>query len=205
MNPIEIDPVLFSSLLEQLKQLTVVLQEQQSFSSKWLPHLASVVALIIGLLSFISARDQIKTSRETTKAQIKSAEAIAKSQLENAKEITISQIKANLIATSRKEWIENLRKNVAELFALANKIHSTKTSIESEAFDKMWHLSSYIDLLLNSTEREHIDFITKQKAFVAFCAEGNPDINKWSDLKKDFLNAASLILKSEWNKVKSLT
>lgn len=210
MEPI--DPVLFGSLLEQLKQLTITLQDQQSFSSKWLPSIvgitAAVVAFIVGLLSFLSAREQIKTSSNTAHAQIKSAEEIAKSQLENAKEITISQIKANLVAASRKEWIENLRKNIAELFSLANKahtdMHATKTrSLEDSS--RMWHLTTYIELLLNPAEKEHQDFCIKQIEFISFCAEGNTNIEKWADLKADYLASAKIILKSEWNKVKTLT
>ncbi len=115
-----IDTILLNSLLGQLKQLNIALREQQSFTAKWLPSIvgitASAVALFVGWLSHLAAKDQIKTSRLATAAQIKSAEEIAKSQLENAKDITVSQIKANLVAASRKEWIENLRKILRNYF-----------------------------------------------------------------------------------------
>ncbi len=208
MKPI--DPLLIGSLLEQLKQLTTTLQYQQSFTSKWLPSIvgftATIVAFIVGLLSYLSAKEQIKTARSTAIDQIKSAEEIAKSQLENAKEITISQIKANLVAASRKEWIENLRKNIAELLSLANKTHNDMhaTKMRSlEDSDRMWYLKTYIELLLNSAEKEHQNFCIKQDSFIGFCAEGNADIKKWVQLKADYLASAKIILKSEWNKVKT--
>jgi hypothetical protein len=206
-----LDPALISSLSEQLTELNTNLQNQQSFAYKWLPSiigLASVlVAFAVGFMSFISAKEQIRTSRLTTESQIKSAAEIAKSQLDNAKEITISQIRANLITASRKDWVENLRRNITEMCSLANKIHKdviTK-SVKSEDFDKMWQTSIYIELLLNRTEVEHNIFLEKQSAFTKFCAEGNPDLKEWSNLKSDYLSAAKIILKSEWEKVKSLS
>lgn len=206
-----IDPATLASLLEQLERLTTTLQDQQSFGSKWLPGivgiLAAIVAFIVGLLSFFSAKTQIRTSRETAESQIKSSEEIAKSQLENSKEITISQIKANLVAASRKEWIENLRKNISELVYLANKAHSDMHATGTRSMedgDRMWYLATYIELLLNPTEKEHVEFLLKQIEFVGFCVSGSKDLKQWSDLKREYMSSAKIILKSEWSKVKAL-
>jgi transcriptional regulator of heat shock response len=222
MKPV--DPIILGSLLEQLKHLTTVLQNQQSFVQAWLPSIvgltSTVAALVVGLLSHKSAKKQIETTRSIADAQIKSAEVIAKSQLENAKDITVSQIKANLLAASRKEWIENLRKEITETCTLANKVHrkqavastSQHQQIENErlkevnsALEEIQRRGIYIELLLNKTEPEHQDFLLKQRTFISFCANGEIDMNKWVDLQWQYLEAAKTILKIEWNKVKNLS
>lgn len=201
------DSVAFGKLLEQMTQLTDALEKQSSFEVAWLPSIAAIsaalVALLVGCLSNSSAKEQIKTLRENAEAQVKSAEAIAKSQLENAKEITIAEIKANLVAASRKEWIENLRLRIAELFKLTNKIHGG-VGVNRADFDELWRISVYIELLLNPEEESHLEFLLKQSKFVNFCHNNDTDIEKWVDLKRDYIAAAKIVLKTEWNKVKSL-
>lgn len=204
----QVDPVAFGNLLEQMKQLTEALEKQSSFVTTWLPSIvgitAALAALLVGYLSYLSAKEQIKTARSNAVAQIKSAEAIARSQLENAKEITIAEIKANLVAASRKEWIENLRSRIAELFKLLNKIHGGVRVLPDD-YDEMWRISIYIELLLNANEGEHKIFLQKQRAFVSMCANNEKDTAKWVALKEDYTAAAKVILKAEWNKVKAFT
>jgi hypothetical protein len=203
-----IDTTVLNSLSEKLGDILIALQNQQSFETKWLPSIVGILSLIVALI--VAWMPSL-----SAKHQIKSAKDIADKQLDSNKEIITLQLKAALISQSRKEWIENLRQSIAEVVSISNKIHKNVIVIKtlkenplsevSDDFDMIWKKATYIELLLNQQETEHLELIRKQLEFVSLCGKGESDIEKFSKAKSEYIDAAKRILKAEWEKAKNFS
>lgn len=201
-----INLIVMNQLIGQNREIIDLLKSKSDWLTTWMP---SIIGLITVFISLVIAKQQIKSAQQTAQQQIQSAERIAEAQFENAKEVTITEIKAHVIAAARKEWIENLRTNIAAILALADDIHRSISSNEKaeavKKFPELRRLRTYIELMLNINEQEHKDFLITLESFVIFCLEGKTDTDKWVDLKTNYVSSAKGILKSEWVRVKSFT
>lgn len=200
--------------MEELKLQIIVLSEQvQNLSDKiddnaysllaWSPALVglitAVVALFVGLKSTTIAKQQIDASTKVAISQIKEAET---------REGKIFR------ANSRREWIENLRLNLAELFSLADNAHSClmiKDIISAaQKTEKMQYHYNYIELMLNPNEGNHNDFILKLTELISatYSASNEPsksNINDFVGKMGDARDFSKYILKLEWDKAKDLS
>lgn len=198
-----IDPEIINSLISKIDQVSLILKNQQSDLSKWLPSVAvGIVGLISAFVTYTVGRLQFKNAKE----QISSAKEIAKSQIEMTIETKMAEMKANVISSSRKEWIENLRSKIATLSSLSEEMKYLAANDEEyqHVKIKIWETSSYIELMLNHREEEHMNFIKTQLEFLDFCSSGSTDIKKWGTMRVSYIKDAKKILKNEWEKVKKL-
>ncbi len=198
-------------LAADVNRLTDVIKNQQSLFENLIPVLTNVVALIVAGLTFWSSKYQQKTSRD-----------IATQQIQATQTITIAQINANLVAASRKEWIEKLRMSISRLLALTTAIMHQELikekSVEQEVLDEFVEKQTYIELMLNPNEPEHRDLNREMLVFTNICWDehdkkgengdeyvfSEENSEKWIKARDSFVEKAKHILKAEWDKVKEL-
>ncbi len=147
---------------------------------KVLPLLIALLAVVVGpWVAFMIGKKQIEASAHTTNRQI--------------------------IAPLRQQWINTLRDSISEFCsrATAYKMQgTTKNTAEDQL--KIFELSNQIELFLNQNESEHndlFDCIAMVKGNLTSTVPA--DIDQFWDAEKNIRTKTKIILKKEWERVKT--
>ncbi len=120
------------------------------------------------------------------------------------------QIVTTFRTTSRQQWLDNLRNEVAEYVGLITEGGVKRAGgkiTESDVHELASMLSqklAKIDLLLNSKEEKHRQLIwfLREAHSETWCPQGQPDVEKVRENTDKALDICKEILKQEWDKAK---
>ena len=124
-------------------------------------------------------------------------------------QITLSIAKRHTISPIRQEWIDKLRKRVAEIMSTSHQYfvaHQGDPSeqgkmIDDEPFRKRLFLYREIELMLNPDEDDHKQLLS-QLDKISFAIGELKTINEFSKAMKEATRLAQKIFKDEWTRVK---
>jgi len=124
-------------------------------------------------------------------------------------QITLSIAKRHTISPIRQEWIDKLRKHVAEIMSTSHQYfvaHQGDPSeegkmIADEPFRKRLFLYREIELMLNHDEDDHKQLL-RQLDKISFAIGELKTINEFSKGVKEATRLAQKIFKDEWTRVK---
>lgn len=166
-----------------------------------------IVALIIGVLSviinIIIAVIQQRSNQRSIDKQLDSAKETMKEQIKNSKDIAILDFNRSVKSQSRQEWINKIRDLISEIdmnLTLMAYSPIEKTAQRAMEIDL---LKNKIDLMLNQSEPEHEALF---KSLCTYITEATrPEImlaTRHKELRENCFNAAKILLKMEWERVK---
>ena len=124
-------------------------------------------------------------------------------------QITLSIAKRHTISPIRQEWIDKLRKRVAEIMSTSHQYfvaHQGDPSeqgkmIDDEPVRKRLFLYREIELMLNPDEDDHKQLLS-QLDKISFAIGELKTINEFSKAMKEATRLAQKIFKDEWTRVK---
>ncbi len=136
--------------------------------------------------------------------------------------IASKQIASN-ISTKRQVWIDELRKEFSELLTAIGRIEELKRphpllamgeqkKMFDEKTDVVIELSIRIKLRLNPNENDHNELVKLMDQLQATCIDPQPNetpelvqkvVREFISAKKNVINHMQLILKKEWERVKT--
>jgi len=207
-----IDPVVLLEMYQRIIELTAKIEAANQGIYRWIPAL-------VGLLSFVGAIIVSLIARNAVQDQINASRDMALKQIEAAKDQLNKQLRANVIAASRREWIELLREKIAKFISVASRVHdhvALGTALPDETITEVWDLRIYIQLMLNENEEEHKQFLEDMNEFILMCvnplteeekrsqAKKEAVIEKWKEIMEKFKGSSRRVIKSAWDKVKTL-
>ncbi len=207
---------------EKLSQIAIKLSDQANLLeairdapaqlSDWLPFFASIASVTV-------AAFMIRYSRISAKEQLESSERLLEKQL-----------KANVVAMSRREWMNALRREISDHLSNAKETMHAITSSDIDTINKTSHKAvrchTYIQLLLDPDKDKHTDLlkaldvltdeirgIIKLYFELKNVSEANKEahiksmddgLSKCDDLSADISVKTSRIIEDSWGKVKNL-
>ncbi|MCJ7448976.1 MAG: hypothetical protein MUO72_14925 [Bacteroidales bacterium] len=131
---------------------------------------------------------------------------ISQAQMKTTRENIILQVNASNISNKRQEWIDNLRKNIAEIIknhmvlaAIVSVGQDSRYMYQHEEFQKIIGLITLVDLSLNPNEVDSKNLMEMLKEYTSNYNFKAPDT---SDKIERIIEATQKILKAEWNRVK---
>jgi hypothetical protein len=176
-------------------------KEKQDNNMPW------IVALTIGVLSaiinIIIAVIQQKSNRRNIDRQLESAKETIQEQIKNSKDIAILDFNRSVKSQNRQEWINKLRDLISEIDMNLTLIAYSSREKTAQRVMEIDLLKNKIDLMLNQSESEHE---TLFKFLITYVAEATrSDImsaTRHKELREQCFNAAKIVLKKEWERVK---
>lgn len=155
----------------------------------------SIIALTLGVISFISTWLAMKNSRNMIRDQI----AVAKETAE-------MEFRQNVHSKNRIEWMEELREKVSELLGIitytATHWNIAKDNM-SDYLERVYKLANHISLMSYNNElHEQLMININQFVVIARSTIGKNDKEKAYAKRKEILNITKQILKYEWERVK---
>lgn len=171
------------------------------------------------------AKHQLETQEQIAKRQLETQEQIAKRQVETEERIATRQAADN-VSAKRQAWIDDLRNDAAELLSLLSRLEElrrpppgisaeveNKNSEECVAVDKRTNeVGMRVWLRLNPNEDDHNELLALLKALTSASGDPNPheteadriaSINRFWDARKITIKHLQVILKKEWERVKT--
>jgi hypothetical protein len=131
---------------------------------------------------------------------------ISRAQMKTSRENIITQVNASNISNKRQDWIDNLRKNIAEIIknhmllsSIVKVGEDTKYMYQHEEFQKIVGLIPLVELSLNPNEVDSKKLMEMLKEYTSNFNFKDPDTN---DKIEKIIEATQKILKEEWNRVK---
>lgn len=207
-----VDPVVLLEMYQRIIELTAKIEASNKGIYRWIPAL-------VGLLSFVGAILVSLIARHTVQDQINASRDTALKQIEAAKDQLNKQLRANVIAASRREWIELLREKIAKFISIGSQFHdhvALGRQLSDEAVREFWDLRIYIQLMLNENEEEHKKFLADMDEFILACvtqltaeekksqAKKDAAVERWKGIMENFKGSSRKVIKSAWDKVKTL-
>lgn len=121
------------------------------------------------------------------------------------------QTQVAVLSNNRQTWINELRELIAEYLSITSFVHVADWSesprdVHDQKMERLMLLNSKIQLMLNPTEKDHIQLVR----LLGNLAEGSAAARKGVEIKKmqdnhlDAVKLAQSILKREWNRVKKV-
>lgn len=177
-----------------------------------------VITIILLAFNLFLIRGQLKVAKTQNETQIE----IAKEQFKTQREIAERQFRIEVLSRNRQEWINKLREEIAQFqTALGNQyllISNPQDHKHLDINERLVHFQKIdipyqrLGLLLNPNEQLHanLDNATRQAmdCLIKF-AKGALNENERETIKgtlyaimDDISKHASLVLKSEWERVK---
>ncbi len=193
----------------------------QVFSNLTLDDLNKIVLAIVALVAlFLGPFIQSRIAAR----QVKMQEDIARRQLETQQQIARRQIADN-ISTKRQVWIDELRKDAAEVLTLFARLQELKRPSanlsdddkrknfdeKSVANARAHELAIRIKLRMNPTEDEHNEFDRLMGVLASACSDPPPNETPdqvrtaqgaFNKARGDVISHLQKILKHEWERVK---
>ena len=165
-----------------------------------LTAITAVLAVIVG--PFVALR--------VAKRQSETALSVGSKQSDTSQSIAKLQASTNVLSKNRQEWINTLRNEISE--SLVCVIHASTisaivktedrvTSILETMKDVLLHLSN-ARLLINPNETDHKSLIAKMEEM--YYGLKTPDYN-FRQAETELTLLAQVVLKREWERVKSFT
>jgi len=168
------------------------------------------ISTILSIVTTIAALLAIAASLTTSRAKIKADENTALAQIRAARESSDLVISANVLSANRQFWVNDVRNTLASFIVavdhlkivssdgrLSNDIdYLAKSMNESEL-----HLNR-LALLSNPTENDHVVLINLCTEYLNTIADDSIDEIV---CKKSLVSQGQVVLKREWERVKSLT
>lgn len=185
----------------------------------------AIVAVFVMIIQWRMASRQMKLQEQIAKRQVEMQEQIAKRQVEMQQQIATRQAADN-VSSKRQNWIDELRKEAAEYFALRAKIEHLRRpmgTVKADEADRNWEaqfaasvksneLANRLLLRLNPNEDDH-KLLAKLLANLGEAA-GDPiagetteqklaAIDRFNDANAECVAHLQTILKKEWERVKT--
>ena len=169
--------------------------------NKYLLMLPFVTIAIVFGSTIVTIYTLNKNSKETKSAFSES--------LENQRDISRSEVKANVLSTSRQQWINSLRDELSEFISILHHVQvyvdtDNKKGVTKEFIDvliKSQLKASKIYLLINPKEDDHIELVNLIKEALEIIGKGHEEA---FNISEKIVSLSQKILKDEWNVLKSL-
>ncbi|EBS3030300.1 hypothetical protein GUO43_001808 [Salmonella enterica] len=216
-------------LVKNLPQIKVLSESGFAWDSLAASALGALIAAVIpGFIAWWSINKNIQTLKEDRDAQQKSFDVDRAAQLD----LATKNLNAQVLSTNRQQWINSLRESASEFLESIGSLRRSrtiaryclkKTSKEegkdffldfqdairamSEDNKKVDLLKFKIQLLLNPSEPEsiHINKLMDDIIRNTGTLKTRPDKDAIRDLSKLFVETLQVVVKKEWERVKSLT
>ncbi|WP_417835522.1 hypothetical protein [Thalassospira tepidiphila] len=188
---------------EMLEQLADTPPHWSSYLPSFVSIASVAVAFVLGIKSMDASKRQLDLAQE---------------QLRASNQLLEKELRATIIASGRREWIENLRK---ESSSYLGHIETLKTCFDQKSYKNGEHrkiISTitksqlYIELMLNDKESDSISTIDSMHNIIKIMRDGpnkntedyKIQLEEITNNQRDFRNAIRSILKKEWERVKTL-
>lgn len=161
----------------------------------------SLIALIVGLIAYLSTIKSSNKQIETIKKQMENSKASIELQILSNKEIAQLDFRKSVLSTNRQAWINDLRELISELISI---LLSYTTNEKDEADQrKLNFLLLKVELMLNP-EKDN-DFIVSLHKLQKSLVQLSIGRKEYVDIEKDVFevkNHTKKTLKNEWERVK---
>ncbi len=166
-----------------------------------------ITVLLIGIFTvftnlYIGRKSRI-SNLSIIEKQITNAQAIALDQIEQSRLNSERDFNKTVITGSRQVWINNLRDFISNILALNSKFLMYQT-ISNEDANELWLQVAKVELLLIASDYRSLLGIVKELEHC--CKEvqtGNQSYECIDDILARLKAQASIVLREEWQKIKS--
>lgn len=168
------------------------------------------ITTFLAVFTTIAALLTIAASLSSSRKQIESTKEIAVAQILAAKEQVSREIAATVLSANRQAWINDLRNTIANFIVSVYQLklfltqHPDERDFESmsKATSEAWLHLSRLKLLVNPNEQDHKELIVLSHVFFDSVKDRSIDEKL---VERDLMIKGQIILKREWERVKSLT
>lgn len=213
---INVDTLKTRTIVDTLKvQIIPSKKETEQNNRPW------IIALIVGILTFIAIITASLINKWVAIKGINSSKEIAIQQIENSQSLNLHQFNSTLKTKNRQDWVNDLKNAMSEFMANCVKINiefqdpgeDNKEKIK-DIHEKITLNRTKMRLLLNPKKELHNNLLTSMTEFVNILDmhilnyRGNINYYKNIDFQKTsdkVVENARELLYNEWQKIQKLT
>ena len=168
------------------------------------------ISTILSIITTIGALLAIAASMNMSRQKIKSDETTSLAQIQAARESSDLLISANVLSANRQVWINDVRNTIANFIVAVH--HLKIVSSDGKLGDDIHQLAKSmnepelhlkrLELLSNPNESYHIELI---RLCIEYYNTISDDSINEKECEKNLIRQGQIVLKREWERVKSLT